>query len=343
MVESASISDRSSGALDTVRSVSEEPFPSPSRRPVRGARVPDLEELRTLCAAAELGSLGRAAVRLHASQPALSKRLANLEALVGTKLLERSPQGVKLTAAGRRLYDEAHRLLEQADRLAETVAGIARAGAPIRLAASHSASDAFVSRLLGHLNQTRASAVELISANSTVVRDLVADGRADLGVAASRPHHTPYPGVRELSLASDEVICAVPARHRWCGRDEISLEEFLASPMVMRDPSSNSRWTVEAVLREMGLDLPPALVEVGTPAAARAEAEARNAPVLVSRSVLAGHEFHELPIAGVSFPREYVLVLPAYGEPPDAVKELIDGLRHEASVWLRDHRLRAAP
>jgi hypothetical protein len=111
--------------------------------------------------------------------------------------------------------------------------------------------------------------------------------------------------------------------------------------MVMRDPSSNSRWTVEAVLRDRGLELAPPLVELGTPAAVREEARSRNAPVLVSRSVLARHGFHELPIAGLSFPREYVLVLPAYGEPPDEVKELIDQLRHEVQVWLRNHRLRA--
>ena len=294
-----------------------EPTSAAVNRAARGRRPADIEELRTLCAAAELGSLGRAAIRLHASQPALSKRLANLEALAGAKLLE------------------------QADRINELMAGIARAGGPVRLAASHSASDAFVAGMLGHLNEGRALPVELMNANSTVVRDLVADGRADLGVAASRPHHTPYPGVRELSLSDDEVICAVPPGHRWAGRDGITLEEFLGTPMVMRDPSSNSRWTVEAVLRERGLELPPRVVEAGTPAAARQESQARTAPVLVSRSVLAGHGFHELPIEGIAFRREYVLVLPAYGEPSDEVKELIDQLRHEARVWLRGHRLRA--
>jgi DNA-binding transcriptional LysR family regulator len=206
-----------------------EPPTSIARRGAR-PRTPDIEELRTLCAAAELGSLGRAALRLHTSQPALSKRLSNLEALAGTKLLERSTHGVKLTPAGRRLYDEAHKLLEQADRVGEILATVARTGGPVRLAVSHSAADAFVSGLLGHLNQRRAVPVELLSANSSIVRDLVADGRADLGVAASRPHHTPYPGVRELTLAADEVICAVPCRHRWSGRQEISLDEFLSTP-----------------------------------------------------------------------------------------------------------------
>ena len=78
---------------------------------------PDLNELRGFCVAADLGSLGRAAVRLHVSQPSLSKRLASLEAKVGARLLERSARGVALTAAGRRLYRHARPLLEAADQV----------------------------------------------------------------------------------------------------------------------------------------------------------------------------------------------------------------------------------
>ena len=51
------------------------------------ASTPDLNELRAFCVAADLGTLGRAAVRLHVSQPSLSKRLAALEAKVGVQLL----------------------------------------------------------------------------------------------------------------------------------------------------------------------------------------------------------------------------------------------------------------
>jgi DNA-binding transcriptional LysR family regulator len=60
----------------------------------RSPLTPDLNELRGFCVAAELGSLGRAALRLHVSQPSLSKRLASLEVKVGARLLERSSRGV---------------------------------------------------------------------------------------------------------------------------------------------------------------------------------------------------------------------------------------------------------
>jgi DNA-binding transcriptional LysR family regulator len=81
----------------------------------------------------------------------------------------------------------------------------------VRLAASDSASEA----LLTDLNARQQLAVELVTANSQVVRALVADGRADVGVAASRPNHTPNPGVRETELVDDAIVCAVPPRHPW--------------------------------------------------------------------------------------------------------------------------------
>jgi DNA-binding transcriptional LysR family regulator len=295
------------------------------------ARSPEVSDLRSLCAAAELGSLGRAAIRLRISQPALSKRLHNLESLVGVELLERSPHGVKLTPAGRRLYEQAHRLLEQADAIDEVISAVKRAGGPVRLAASHSAVAAFVGVMLRELGHEDGSLpVEFLSANSSVVRDLVADERVDIGVAASRPHRTPYPGVRELAGAADEVVCAVPLEHPWSMRAGISLSEFLRTPMVLRDAGSNSRWTVNAVLAERGLELATPLVEAASPRLARREARARRAPMLASRLALAGHAFHELAVEDLRFPRQFVVVLPAYGEPVGDVARLAERLQQAA-------------
>src|SRR5689334_8125770 len=299
-------------------------------------RPPDINELRTFCTAADSGSLGRAALRLGVSQPALSKRLASLEALAGTQLLERSSKGVKLTPAGRRLYEEAQRLLDQADRVDEVLVGLRRSGGPVRLASSHSAAEAIVADLLGDLGGEHPLAVELSTANSSVVRDLVADGHADLGVAASRPHHTPYPGVRELHLLDDEVVCAVPLAHPWARRRQITQAEFLRTPMVVRDPSSNARWTVDAVLRERRLSAAAPLVEVARPQAAKREAKSRKAPMLLSRYVIRTRDFVEVAVDGLSFPRNFVLILPAYGEPTQAVRELIERLRESAERLFAD-------
>jgi DNA-binding transcriptional LysR family regulator len=296
---------------------------------------PDLNELRGFCVAADLGSLGRAAVRLHVSQPSLSKRLAALEAKVGARLLERSARGVALTAAGRRLYRHARPLLEAADHVAEVMVGIRHGGAVVRLAASHSASEAFVAALLTSLNARQQIAVELVTANSQVVRALVADGRADVGVAASRPNPTPNPGVRETELVDDAIVCAVPPGHAWAARGKVSRKRFLATPMVVRDPSSNARWTVDAVLAAHDLHAAQPLLEAATPRAAIAEARGRGAPVLLSRHVIAQSDFTAVEVEGLAFPRSYVLVTPAYGESTGEVRELVERIRDHIRVWLR--------
>jgi DNA-binding transcriptional LysR family regulator len=298
------------------------------------SRTPEVTELRSFCAAADLGSVGRAAIRLNVSQPALSKRLQALEQLAGVTLLERSRRGVTLTPAGRRLYAEARRLLEQAEIVEDLMLGLARASGPLRIAASHSASEAVVADMLATRDeQERAQAVELLTANSHVVRALVAEGRVELGVAAARPRATPNPGVRETMLADDEIVCAVPRGHPWANRRRISRAEFLRTRMVVRDPGSNARWTVDAVLDRLGLRAAPPLIECPTPTAARQEALARNVPLLLSRHVLRSEFFVEIAVEHLRFPRSFQLVLPAQGEPSGAVKALIRRLEAAVAGW----------
>jgi DNA-binding transcriptional LysR family regulator len=290
----------------------------------RLVRTPEIVELRSFCAAAETGSLGRAALRLQISQPALSKRLHGLEQLAGVTLLERSPRGVSLTPEGRRVYEEARRLLAVADGVEDMMAGLHERPAPVRLAASHSAFEAFVADALDPADGARTVAVELVAANSQVVRSLVADGRADLGVAASRPGGTPNPAIREVDLLDDAIVCAVPPGHPWSRLPRISAREFARTAMVVRDPASNARWTVETELRRHGLEPAAPLVQAPTPAAAKHEAIARGAPVLLSCRVLREPEWSFVRIDALEFRRRYTLVLPAVGDPADDARLVIE-------------------
>jgi DNA-binding transcriptional LysR family regulator len=269
------------------------------------------------------------------SQPSLSKRLASLEVKVGARLLERSSRGVALTPAGRRLYEQARPLLELADQVTDVMVGIRHVGAVVRLAASHSATEAFVAAMLTDVNDQRRLPVELVTANSQVVRALVADGRADVGVAASRPDATPNPGVREAELIDDAIVCAVPPGHPWADLSAVARDAFLATPMVVRDPSSNARWTVDAVLAAGALTAAEPLVEAATPRAAMSEARRRQAPVLLSRHILAQSDFVVLEVDGLAFPRSYALVTSAYRGPTGEVRELMQHIREHVRIWLR--------
>ncbi|MFG2622770.1 LysR substrate-binding domain-containing protein [Streptomyces sp. NPDC048507] len=85
----------------------------------------ELRTLRYFVAVAEELHFGRAAARLHMSQPPLSRAVRHLEAGLGATLLLRSPAGVSLTPAGAVLLDEARALLGRADRVRARVAAAA--------------------------------------------------------------------------------------------------------------------------------------------------------------------------------------------------------------------------
>lgn len=297
-------------------------------------RSPEIGELRAFCAAADLGSLGRAARLLRISQPALSKRLRALEALAGGRLLERSPRGVTLTTAGARLYVEARKLLAQAEQVSELMAALPGDEAPVRLAASHTIAEFVLPSPLAEFERRRHRhlSVELIVANSAVVRDMVGEGRAEFGIAALEAGDRSQGTLREIPFCDDEVVVGVPDGHPWLERGEIDPAELVRTSMIMRDPSANTRRIVQAALEERGLELASPLAEVGSTSAAKATAISEGVPILLSRLALDTHGdgLSARYVAGMRFPRRFVLLLGAEETLTAAARALVDHLLQAA-------------
>jgi DNA-binding transcriptional LysR family regulator len=95
-----------------------------------------LSQIRYFVAVAEEGHVGRAAQRLHVSQPPLTRSLRSLEAELGTPLFERTPRGMRLLPAGDVFLGHARRILGAVDAAKEAVASPARGSIRARAASS---------------------------------------------------------------------------------------------------------------------------------------------------------------------------------------------------------------
>src|ERR1700684_3076045 len=187
--------------------------------------VRDLEvgELRAFCAAATLGSIAEAARSMKVSQPSMSKRLRALEHVAGAELFERSSRGVTLTQAGVQLYSAARRLLRSADSVQALIQ--TPPAMPVRIASSPTIAELRLPQVLSDLASTEHGlTAELISANSELVRELVRDGRCDLGIASIDPYALYADGLEERIVWRDELVVVVPPGHPWEQLEEIPTE-----------------------------------------------------------------------------------------------------------------------
>src|SRR5471032_2320858 len=173
----------------------------------------DLRQLRYFVTVAEELHFGKAALRLHMTQPPLSQTIQALEALLGAPLFERNRRGVSLTPAGAGLLPEARRLLAQSQELPQLVQRAA-AGEVGRLALAF-VSSADYSVLPPFLRAYRAAypqvQISLHEATSDLQLDDLLHSRIDAGLLIP-----PLPDKARLELdylpvLKEPLILAAPA------------------------------------------------------------------------------------------------------------------------------------
>jgi DNA-binding transcriptional LysR family regulator len=297
------------------------------RPPLRSART---EELAAFCAAVELGGVGRAAQRLHLSQPAVSRRIAALEELAGRPLLDRSAQGVRATAAGERLYTHARRLSAALREVEDVLEELRGRSETVHLAISHTAAEYLMPRALVLMRRHTGASVEVVIANSRVVKRMIAAGQADVGVAAFMPAEPAGPEAE--TLIEDEIAIAVPLGHPWARRGSIGTAELLSSAFVLRDPDAHTRQVVDEALEGAGLPTLEAASEVGSTQAAKDEAHELGLPTALSRLALGpADRLETVAVEGVTFRRRFC-VLQAPGSGSDAARQMVEAFVEAAGA-----------
>lgn len=174
----------------------------------------DLTTLRLFVAVCETRNIARAGERANLAGSAISKRLAQLEHNLGTRLLVRRRRGVEPTPAGETLLEHARTLLGNAERLAHDMGSFA-AGVKgqVRLLASASAlAESLPDDIAAFLRmpEHKAIQVHVEERSSTDVVRGVRDGVAALGICWDA---APSQGVASLAYRSDHLVVVMHREH----------------------------------------------------------------------------------------------------------------------------------
>ena len=186
---------------------------------------------RSLATVAEELHYGRAAERLHITQPALSRQIRDLERMLGVTLFDRTSRRVVLSQAGQAVLGQARRALAESDRTVR-LAQLAAHGdwGELAIAALPAVTVALLPAIVRAYRDAH-PAVGVTIGESFDDEQLagLTSGRIDAGFlrAASAP-----PGLRLETLLTEPLLAALPVRHRLAGHDQITLSELAGEPFV---------------------------------------------------------------------------------------------------------------
>jgi len=218
----------------------------------------ELRQLRYFVTVAEELHFGRAARRLHMTQPPLSQTIMALEEMLGAPLFERNRRGVSLTAAGAALLPEARRLLEQSAGLAELVQRAAT-GASGRLSLAF-VSSADYSVLPPTLRAYRAEypqvEITLKEATSDLQLDDLLEGRVDAGLLIPPLPDRARQELEYLPVLSEPLVLAAPAGLPALARARAAdLRKLAGIPLIIfpRHISPGLYDAILSVFREAGI------------------------------------------------------------------------------------------
>jgi LysR family transcriptional regulator, benzoate and cis,cis-muconate-responsive activator of ben and cat genes len=192
----------------------------------------DVRQLECFIAVAEEGHVGRAAARVHMTQPPLTRRIARLEREVGAQLFRRTHLGVELTEAGRVLFDRVHRIVRLSDRAVEETR-MAAEGRLGSLIVGYFGASAFreVPRLLRAFVDVHPDVeVRLERASKNEQVKAIHDGRMHIGLGR---YHATKPGLAVRKLPTDTLQVAIPETSRLCSRRHLELTDLAGEKLVV--------------------------------------------------------------------------------------------------------------
>jgi DNA-binding transcriptional LysR family regulator len=219
-----------------------------------------LRDLHVLFAVDQFGSMAKAAALLGITQSAISQMVADLEHVLGVRLLDRSPRGVEATVYGRTLvkygkaaFDDLRQAIQEIEFLADPDVGEIRIGAP------ESVSSAILPAIIRLFSQRNPRAqLEVDTTDVTAAMPKLRDRSFDLVMALGGIAREDISLARDLKvekLFNDELVVAADMHSPWARRRKLDLVDVAEAPWILA-PSGFSNVVLAEAFRARGLDMP---------------------------------------------------------------------------------------
>jgi len=212
--------------------------------------------VQAFIAIAERGSFSRAAEDLHITQTALSRRMQNLEAFLGVKLVERTTRSVALTAIGQNFLPQARRLLAD---LGLALVEIRETGRSLRgdvpIACVPRVGVHYLPRIVQqYATLYPENRIKILDHASSGVAAAVLQRAAEFGINMQGPEH---PELTSVPLLKDRFVLVCRDDHPLARKSRIAWKQLESHPLILAGAESGNRPLLDVALAKQDVNLRP--------------------------------------------------------------------------------------
>jgi DNA-binding transcriptional LysR family regulator len=217
-------------------------------------------DLHVFFTVAQCGTMAKAAAQLGVSAPTVSEVIADLEAGLGVRLLDRGPQGIEPTVYGEAFrrrglsaFDELKQGIRDIEFLADPTSGELRIGCEESIAAA--TLPPIIQRFS---DQFPGVVLDVDESDLRTYPPRVRERGLDLAIARLRPdmNSDPFNELNVEVLFNDHLVVAAGIQTRWARRRTIDLTELASARWILSAPNTWNYQIVEEAFRARGLNMP---------------------------------------------------------------------------------------
>lgn len=211
-------------------------------------------QIEAFAALMKSGTASRAAEFLGVSQPAVSRMIAELEQSVGFALFARVRNRLIPTPEARLFYRDVEAAFRGMDALRAAAARLRdRGSGELRVASLSALGATLVPKAIARFRRDHPTVrITLDVLLSRDVRDLVASGQADIGLAADEIDLT---GITHQVFVAPNAVCVLPMGHPLAAKAVIGPADLAGQPFIAYAPEDRARQRLDRALDEAGVVL----------------------------------------------------------------------------------------
>ena len=219
----------------------------------------DIAALHAFVTVAETRSFSEAALRLHLTQPAISKRIAQMENTLNCQLFDRIGRQISLTESGHALLPRARRILFEMEDMRRELSNLSgEVSGVLKIGTSHHIGLHRLPPVLKDYSRRYPDVtLDIQFIDSEMAFDLIMQGQLELGIVTLPPE--PHATLRTLPVWDDPLSFMVGRDHPLGNTPSVKLEDLVHFPAILPSMATFTRRIVEKLFQEKALQIDVAI------------------------------------------------------------------------------------